>query len=216
MGADDRIERAGKWYEDAVFCGDRDAVAAGERALDGVEADLALARGRLLHARYLAERTEDPRELALFERAAELYRELGDERGEGEALFWVGCLHQVIRGDEALAAPAFARAHELSTRAGDRLTRSYVLRHLAFLDQAAGRLTEARERLEESTRLRQELGFLPGVAANLLALGHLAADEGDRERALALVDEATAVAERSGAHGILAWAVEARADLQPA
>ncbi len=33
---------------------------------------------------------EDPGELALFERAAQLYRGLGDPGGEAKALFWIG------------------------------------------------------------------------------------------------------------------------------
>lgn len=128
----------------------------------------------------------------------------------------MGCLHQVIRDDGEAAAPAFRHARELATQADDKLTLSYALRHLAFLDQAAGRSEAARELMAESTALRREVGFLPGVAANLIALGYLAADDGDPERALALVDEATAVAEACGARGILGWAEEARTNLAPA
>jgi hypothetical protein len=57
-------------YERAVFRGDDAALVAADRELDGVEADLALARGRIVHARFLARRVEDPAELPLFERAA--------------------------------------------------------------------------------------------------------------------------------------------------
>ncbi|MEU3452772.1 tetratricopeptide repeat protein [Micromonospora sp. NPDC006766] len=211
----ERIERARELYEEAVFGGRSAALAIADRTLDAVEADLALARGRVLHARYLEEKVEDPRELELLERAAELYQRLGDPRGEGEAWFWMGCVHQVIRGDEEAAAPAFVRARELATLASDELTLSYVLRHIAFLDRAAGRLDVAWERMEESTRLRRKVEFLPGVAANLVALGYLAAEAGHPDRALALVDEATAVAEASAAYGILRWAEEARANLFP-
>ncbi len=45
---------------------------AAERELDAVEADLALARGRVVHARFTERGHEDPHELSLFERAAEL------------------------------------------------------------------------------------------------------------------------------------------------
>ncbi|MEH0845281.1 tetratricopeptide repeat protein [Micromonospora sp. CPCC 205711] len=210
MTVDDRIARANAHYERAVFGGDPGGLAGAERDLDGVEADLAMARGRLRHASFLGDGVEDPRELALFERAAELYRRLGDERGEAEALFWIGCVHQLIRKDERAAAPAFARARDLATRVGDRLTLSYVLRHLAFAEHAAGQLDAARERMEESTRLRREIGFGPGVAANLVALAFLAMDGGRRDDAAALVDEAAAVAEASGAAGVLRWVEEAR------
>jgi hypothetical protein len=91
---DGPIERSRRLYERALFEGDTGALAEAERELDGLEADLALARGRVVRGRFLEQRAgdpeqarEDPRELALFERAAELYRARGDVRGEGEALF---------------------------------------------------------------------------------------------------------------------------------
>src|SRR5919206_249365 len=89
----------------------------------------------------------------LFERAMQLYRGLADVRGEGESLFWVGCFHQVVRGDDGAAVPALERAYELATEAGDPLTQSYALRHLGIAEHAAGRLETARDRLEESVRL---------------------------------------------------------------
>lgn len=213
MSAEDRIEHARLYYERAVFGGDAGGLADADRDLDAVEADLALARGRILHARFLEQRTEDPTELALFERAAELYRALGDARGEAEALFWVGTFHQVIRGDHDTALPLLERSRELATQAGDKLTLSYVLRHLNFVEHAAGRLDAAQVLLTESTRLRREIGFLPGIAANMIGLAHLAAAQGRRDEALAVLDEATAIAESSAAHGILPWIKEARTQL---
>jgi hypothetical protein len=101
-GVDERVRQAGLLYEQAVFTGDAGRLAEADRELDAAEADLAVARGRVMHTRFLLRRDqdsaaaqEDPGELALFERAAGLYRALGDIRGEAEALFWVGCLHQV-------------------------------------------------------------------------------------------------------------------------
>jgi hypothetical protein len=210
---DDRIDRAKQFYEQAVFGGDTDGLSTADNELDGVEADLALARGRILHARFLAERREDPRELALFECAVELYGRLGDERGEAEASFWVGTYHQVVRGDGEAALPALQRSYELATKVGDKLTVSYAVRHLGFAAIAGGRLDVARERLEESLALRRELEFMPGVAAALLALAELSAESGDRPQAWALLEEAGAVAEASGARGTLRWIDAARAEL---
>src|SRR5205814_428005 len=155
--------------------GDASGLGVADRELDAVEADLALARGRIVHGRFLEDRTEDPHELALFERAAQLYRTLGDVRGEAEALFWIGTFYQVVRRDNDAAVPVLDRSSELAAQAGDELTLSYALRHLGIAEHAAGRLDAARERLEESVRLRRELGFLPGVAANLVALTYIAA-----------------------------------------
>ncbi|MGV9381080.1 hypothetical protein ACWDRB_35055 [Nonomuraea sp. NPDC003707] len=208
---DGRLERAKELYERAVFGGDVAGLEAADRGLDGVEADLALVRGRIMHGRFLDGQGEQgDEELRLFERAAELYRALGDVRGEGEALLWVGTFHQVVRGDEAPAAAALERAHELATQAGDKLTLSYVLRHLGIAEHMAGRLPAARERLEESVRLRRELGFMAGVAANLVGLAYIAAAEGRREDAVAVLDEAAEIAGAEEAATVLAWVEEAR------
>ncbi|MFD9125059.1 tetratricopeptide repeat protein [Kitasatospora sp. NPDC059571] len=213
MTADERIKQAELLYERAVFGGESSALATADRGLDGVEADLALARGRVIHARFLEERVEDVRELEHFERAAELYGRLGDVRGEGEAVFWVGAFHQVVRDDTGTALPSFERSLDLATRAGDRLTASYALRHLGFAEHMAGRLDEARTHFEESTRLRRELGFLPGVAANLIGLAHLAAQQERRDDAAALLKEATQLAESTESHGVLRWVAAARTEL---
>ncbi|MDX3453648.1 tetratricopeptide repeat protein [Streptomyces sp. ME02-8801-2C] len=213
MTTDERIAQAELLYERAVFGGDSSALASADRNLDEAEADLALARGKVIHARFLEERVEEARELELFERAAELYGRLGDVRGEGEAVFWVGTFQQVVRDDNEAALPCFERALDLATRAGDRLTTSYVLRHLGFVDHMAGRLAEARAHFEESTRLRRELGFLPGVAANLIGLAYIAAQQERRDDAAALLKEATELAESSDSHGVLRWVAGAREEL---
>lgn len=175
------------------------------------QADLALARGRIVHARFLASRRDDPGERELFARAATLYRGVGDPRGEGEALFWLGTYEQVVSGDHAAALPALRRADELATAAGDDLTRSYVVRHLGFADMAAGDLVAARARFEESVALRRRLDFPAGVAADLVALAYLAREEGRDADAAALLDEAEETARVAGANGVLAWVAEARA-----
>lgn len=208
---DDRLVRADELYERAVFGGDGAALTAADRELDGVEADLALARGRLVHARFLARRVEDPAELPLFERAAALYRHLADERGEAEALFWVATYHQVVHEDHDTAAPVLARARDLAARACDDLTLSYVLRHIGFVERAAGRVPAARDLFLESTELRRKIGFHAGVAANLVGLAHLADDAAE---ARVHLDEAAALAAECGADAVLGWVAEARAALE--
>lgn len=149
----------------------------------------------------------------MFERAAQLYRTLGDVRGEAESLFWIGTFHQVVRQDDGAALRVFERSHMLARQAGDKLTESYVLRHLGFAAHNDGRVAQARELLAESTSLRREIGFLPGVAANLIGLAHLAGEAGQRDEALVLLAEADSIAEASGAHGVLRWVEQARAQL---
>ncbi|MBB5629689.1 tetratricopeptide repeat protein [Sphaerisporangium krabiense] len=213
MGAERAIEQARLSYERAVFVGDLGGLAEAERELDRAEAGLALARGRILHARFLNERHEDPRELALFERATQLYRMLGDSTGEAESVFWLGCFHQVVRNDLDSALPLLEQAYDLATLAGDRYTRSEALRHLGIADHHAGRLDAARERLEEAARLRREIGLLAGAAADQVGLIYIAVAQGRRDDALALAEEAYATAEACGAQRIMRQVTEARSQI---
>ena len=112
MDERDRIEAARLLYERAVFDGDTTALDRADSALDSVEAELSLARGRVVHGRHLADRRGGPAgacgggdELALSELSASLCRRNGDQRGEAEALLWMGIFHQVLREDNATAAP---------------------------------------------------------------------------------------------------------------
>jgi tetratricopeptide (TPR) repeat protein len=205
MTTEDRIEQARLLYEQAVFGGDAGALDLADQHLDRVEADLALARGRVLHARFLVTRREDPDELTLFERSAGFFQRLEDARGEGEALFWVGTFHQVVRGDGATAHPFFEKSYRLAESVDDKLTLSYAARHLGFGLQAEGRWDEAQAYFEESVRLREQIGFVPGVAAGKLALAELAEETGDHPTARALAAEARRLAEGSAATGILGW-----------
>ena len=220
MSVDERIERSRLLYERALFEGDSGALEAADTELDGVEADLAVGRGRVIHGRFLQQRSEDPeqvqedpRELALFERAAELYRARGDVRGEAESLFWVGCCHQVVRRDNEAAVPVLWRALELATETDDAMTMSEALRHLGIAEHAAGRLEAARLHLEESTRLRREMGAGLGVASNLIGLTYIAAGQDRRDDALKLIEEAYAIAEANGAQGLIRQIEEARTQL---
>jgi len=211
MSADGLLQRALECYEEAVFGGEAGAIADGERGLDRVEADLALARARLLHARHLESGQVDERQLPLSERAAQLYQALGDDRGRAEALFWIGCFHQVVAGDTGTARPVLSQAAELAREADEALTLSYALRHLGLADLADGDRASARALLEESLELRRRLGYQPGVAASLVSLAQVARLGGDDTEAAALLDEAETLARESWSSGVLASIEAARA-----
>lgn len=207
---DDRVERSRELYEQAIFNGTEGVLAQADAELDAVEADLALARGRVLHGRFVACDKEDPAELPLFQRAAALYRRLGNRHGEAEALFWIGCFYQVVWKDTDGAVDALTRSADLARELGDKLTLSYALRHLGIAAHQSGHLDAARAHLEESTALRRSLNFLPGVAANLVGLTYLAIAQDRPADAQTLADEATALANATGATNLLAQITEAR------
>ncbi|KOG72331.1 MULTISPECIES: hypothetical protein [Streptomyces] len=204
------IERAGELFEAAMFGGDTSAMDRSDDLLNAVEAPLCMARGKVLHVRFLNDREENSEELVLFERAAELYERLGDASGEADALFWVGCWHQVVKGDGTTGRPYFERSYGLAKSVDDRMTMSYAIRHLGFADKDAGHFDQARERLTESVTLRREIGFRPGEAAGLVALAYLAAETGDPSAAFDHLDEAQSVAESCGAKAVSGWIERAR------
>lgn len=207
-GSDPWLARADSLYERAVFGDDAAALDEAGLELDRVEAHLAIARGRLLHASFLAGEQPDDRELVLFERAVELGESLGAVDILAEALFWIGVYHQVVQAQAETALEALVRADALATQIGDRRLRSYIIRHLAFAEADAGRLELVQARLEESVRLRRELEFMPGVAAGLLALAEYMSRTGRPEEAMKLAEEARATAEASEANGIIRWVDE--------
>ena len=88
-----------------------------------------------------------------------------------------------------------------------------ALRHLGIAAHGTGQLEVARQRLEESTRLRREIGLLPGAAANLVGLAYIASAQQRSADAQALLDEACAIAEASQAHRILRQVSQAHAEL---
>jgi tetratricopeptide (TPR) repeat protein len=215
---DERVERARSVCAQVVYGADPGLLVGAERDLDAVEADLALARGRIAHARFLGRRrdgqpAEDGVELAMFERASRLYEELGDVRGQGEALFWIACLHQVIRRDNDTAVPLLERSRELAASAGDTATQAEALRHLGIAEHQAGRLEQAQQLLEASSVLRRADGNLAGVAANLVGLAYVASAAGRSAQAHAILDDAQRLAEGHGAHNVTRDILQARSAL---
>lgn len=196
---DDPFERADLLNEKALFTGSAGAREAAGRELLRAEARMLQERGRILHAAFLAERKEDPRELELFCRSLELAREAGDERLESWAEFWIGIVHQVVRDDQDRSLPHFQAAYDWAKAQSDTLLQSYAIRHLGFAWYEQGSRDEGRRALEESVELRRKDGFLPGVAAGLLTLGEIAGEEGRADDARRLLDEAKQAAYASGA-----------------
>jgi tetratricopeptide (TPR) repeat protein len=210
---DERVRRVRELCERSVFDGDVGLLGGADDELAAVEADLALVRGQLLHRRFLDGAPSDPAEPALFARAVELYRAIGDPRGEAEARCWVGIYHQVARRDDGAAVPELAAARDLAIGAADKRTLSYALRHLGIAEHAAGNYETAERLLTESAELRREIGFTAGVAANLVGLVYIAAAQGRRADGMNLADEAADLADASGAAAIARQVEDARATL---
>lgn len=207
LAGDDPLLRADLRNEQALFAGSATARADATRELDRVESRLEAARGRVLHAKFLAERgAEDPRELVHFEAALTAADRADDPLLRGWARFWIGIVHQVIRDDDATALPHFEAAYSAGREAGSNLLASYAVRHLAFAWSNAGRHDDAWRGFEESVALRRAERFWPGVAAGLLTLAEVAHERGRTREAMRYLRESKATAKRCGATTFLALA----------
>jgi flagellar FliJ protein len=84
---DDPLLRADLLNEQALFAGSAEARELAARELDRAEARLEAERGRILHARFLAERgAEDPQGLEHFEASLELARREAEVEARREVL----------------------------------------------------------------------------------------------------------------------------------
>jgi tetratricopeptide (TPR) repeat protein len=220
--ATEALDRERRLVEDAAFVtGDFDraeealnaALRAAEEAGDSASTGAALDQlAFLLHWRNLGRPDPDwDAELELFERALAVRRDAGDRAGVAESLFHVGLAHQLRRRDGETAEPIFAEALALADEVGDRLTQSYLHRHIGFLRMVQGELDQALTHLRRSLELREVLGWTRGVAAALQALGECELDAGHHVQARAHLERSVELAESFGTRP---WLLDsARADL---
>jgi hypothetical protein len=155
-----------------------------------------LSRGAFaLHAEFLAnpDAGEPPKEMSLLVRALAIRQSLADRRGVAESLFLLGLVQQIERQAGPAARVFFKRSYAIAREVGDIVLMSYAVRHLGYLEQAAGRLTDAQRAFEESLALREEAGWRPGIAAAQLDLASVLAAKGDRATARALATSADQV-----------------------
>lgn len=98
-----------------------------------------------------------------------------------------GLVAQHLAGDPRGAQAAFTRAHAGASTLGDELLLSFTWRHLASMAEQEGNRAEARHGFAESLRIREELGYLIGIAPALSALADVEPEpDASRLRAEAL------------------------------
>ncbi|MFF7872029.1 BTAD domain-containing putative transcriptional regulator [Streptomyces qaidamensis] len=108
--------------------------------------------------------------------------------------------HMVVDGPGGLEGvdDDLAELRVLSRRAGDRWLRAQVCSAAGEADMARSRFEDAEGEYEEALRLAYEVGAYAESPFLIARLAEIAYRRGDRAAALALLDEATAAAERYG------------------
>jgi tetratricopeptide (TPR) repeat protein len=164
-------------------------------------ADVWAAKGFSIHIAYLdSDRKEEPdEEFDLFERALQQRRTTGQTHAIAESLFFVGLFLGVVRRDHKMALPYFEEALRLSESIDDKIIASYAVRHMAFALHASGDLKGARRNFEKSLQLREQTGFVPGVAMAWAALSSLDEELGDIVKSIEDLENAKVIFESLGA-----------------
>ncbi|MFI1972319.1 hypothetical protein BLA24_31845 [Streptomyces cinnamoneus] len=203
------VRRTAVLVERCVFTGEGWGAAEDSlRAAEALAADdeergaAACERGHLAYASTLLgvrDRADEAR--SALGRAAAL---LGPQSPTRPLLhFRRGLIAQHLSDNPSDATAAFERAHAGATAHGHRLLLSFTWRHLAAMAEHDGRLAEARHGFAESLRIREDLGYLVGIAP---ALASLAAVLPDAAEAARLRAEAGRLVRLLG--GVPAWLAE--------
>jgi tetratricopeptide (TPR) repeat protein len=156
-------------------------------------ATLEMAEGRFTYWKAL-DKTKDwgpPTED--FDRALQISRELGDEVGLGEAMFYRGLIYQMQEQNQR-ARQIFEQTLTLTKRTGDERMQSFVVRHIAYLQQTAGEIDAARANFQKSLQLRQHNEMQVFVPFALIALAEFEAEEKNSSEAIKLIEQALPLA----------------------
>ncbi len=156
-------------------------------------ATLEMAEGRSTYWKAL-EKTKDwgpPTED--FDRALQIYKELGDEIGLGEAKFYRGLVYQ-MQDENQRARQIFEQALALTKKTGDERIQSFVVRHIGYLQQTAGEIDAARANFQKSLQLRQRNEMNVFVPFALIALADFEAEQKNSTEAIKLIEQALPLA----------------------
>ena len=137
---------------------------------------------------------------AYYEQALEIYREIGNRQGEGWVLQILASLLAKV-GDHEQAASLAREALELDQELGARSAEAAAWTTLAAALVSGGDLESATEAYQRGLEIRRELGEQNLVIESVAGLVRVALIQGDRARALTLVEEVLAYLDENPIEG---------------
>ncbi len=133
-----------------------------------------------------------------LQEALAIYRELGDRRGAGNALWGIGTRHYFRAEFEAALEPQ-RESLEIFHEVGDRTMEAWAMHMVGSLVIELGRFDEAGETFRRALREFHDVGDAAGITLVLDDLVRLAVGQHDRPRAARLLG---ATRQLSGATGV--------------
>jgi predicted ATPase len=127
--------------------------------------------------------------LELYEQALNLHWARMDRRGQGLTLYSMAHALREL-GDLQKALSDYQGALALCQASGDQLMLSRVHHTLASLQWDIGMPDQALAHIQQALSISREIGYGPGIAYGLAALGHFHAQRGERHMARQHFEEA--------------------------
>ena len=115
---------------------------------------------------------------ATYTQSLELYRHIGDRRGEASALNCLGT-EASRHGQNELAQQFIEEALDLHRAVGDQRNECIDLNNLGNLYAYAGNYAASEHLLEQAARIARQIGYLTGVVTSGINRGFNALDQGD-------------------------------------
>jgi tetratricopeptide (TPR) repeat protein len=138
-----------------------------------------------------------------FAAALELRTQLSDKPGMADSGFYLGLIEQMQERNDA-AMTRFRQSLAWSREADDKLLQSFAIRHIAGLDEDAGKLADSERGFRESLALREQAGadFLVPFARLTLA-DFIEQRHGNHAEALKMTEQAVQEARQSSSRRAL-------------
>jgi len=156
-------------------------------------ATLEMAEGRFTYWKALEKTKEWGPPTEHFDRALQIYQQLGNEIGLAEAMFYRGLVYQMQEQNRG-ARQIFEQALALTKKTGNERMQSFVERHIGYLQQTAGEIDAARASFQVSLRLRQRNEMKAFVPFALIALAEFEAEQKNPTEAIKLTEQALPLA----------------------
>ena len=125
------------------------------------------------------------------QQALELYRQIGDRRGEADALGGLGAIFSQTDPEEAI--DCLLAAADIQRDLGNHNSLSFVLTMLGAAYDNLGAFEQAVKTLEEAAHIARESGSLDALSRAYGGLARLRVSVGDIARGRAYIEEAIAV-----------------------
>ena len=113
--------------------------------------------------------------------------------GLGEATFYRGLVYQMQNQNEP-ARKVFDLALKLTQKTGDERIRSFVVRHIGYLQESAGEIEAARASFRESLELRQRNGMKVFVPFAMILLADFEEEQKHSAEAIQYAEQAIQLA----------------------